>query len=418
MNAAVTSAVTAVRARSVLRERDLLIIAVASFVSVTGDTAAIIALGLRLHANGGGGWTIAALMLAGTVPLVFLAPVAGAWADRIDSRRAITVAVLMQSVCAAGLIVADNVAAVLVLLALLSAAGSIVNPATGALVPLVVGEDRIVQANSVKQTAFVLGNLIGPAVGGALAGSFGSRAPLELDAVSFLGVAVAMTFVRTRRHPSSAGGDERGVERRGGLRVIMGDPILLATVSVLAGLVLAAGAVNVADIFLIKDALHTSDAVYGIVSACWMVGIIVGSAVTGRLGRDDATLLFVLEIAVLVLAAGVLAAGTASEWIVAAVAFVIGGIGNGGVSVASQTLIVRRTPEHMRGRVLGVVSATTSAALVIALVLGGALVAQVGPRLTIVGCAVVAALLGGVFFALTRRKRAGARDSVAAWASG
>ena len=416
MDAAVTGAGTAVRARSVLRERDLLIIAIASFVSVTGDTAAIIALGLRLHANGGGGWTIAALMLAGTVPLVFLAPVAGAWADRLDSRRAITVAVLVQSLCAGGLIAANNVAAVLVLLALLSAAGSIVNPATGALVPLVVGEERIVQANSVKQTAFVLGNLIGPAVGGALAGSFGSRAPLELDAVSFLGVAVAMTFVRTRRQPTGAG-DDRGVERRGGLRVITRDPVLLATVSVLAGLVLAAGAVNVADIFLIKDALHTSDAVYGIVSACWMVGIIVGSAVTGRIGRDDATLLLVLEIAVLVLAAGVLAAGTASEWIVAAVAFVIGGIGNGGVSVASQTLIVRRTPEHMRGRVLGVVSATTSAALVIALVLGGALVAQVGPRATIVGCAVVAAVLGGGFFALTRKKRAGARDSVAAWAS-
>src|SRR4051794_25591945 len=55
------------RRGGVLRNRDLAIVAGASSVSVIGDTAAVIALTLRLHAEGNGGWPIAALLLAATV---------------------------------------------------------------------------------------------------------------------------------------------------------------------------------------------------------------------------------------------------------------------------------------------------------------------------------------------------------------
>ena len=58
------------RRRSVLRERDVAILVVSTFISVTGDAAALIALTLRLHAHGQGGWVIAALMLAGSAPMI------------------------------------------------------------------------------------------------------------------------------------------------------------------------------------------------------------------------------------------------------------------------------------------------------------------------------------------------------------
>jgi len=399
--------------RSVLRERDLLIITIASFVSVAGDTAALIALGLRLRASGGGGWTIAALMLAGTVPLVFLSPIAGAWADRFDSRRVITAAVSVQAICAAGLTIADGTIPVLLLLTLLAAAGSLVGPATGALVPLVVGDDRIARANGVTQTAFAMGNLVGPAVGGALTGAFGSRAPLALDAVSFVVVAFAMSFVRTRRssrHHVTADGTPIS-----GRRVVMADPVLFATVGVLAGLVLVCGAVNVADIFLMKDALHTSDGIFGLISACWMAGMLAGSWTTARLGRDNDALLVTIAVAVLVVAFGLTVAGAAPVWPVAAGAFIVGGVGNGMLTVATQTVIVRRSPEHVRGRVLGVTTASINAALVGAFVAGGALVNQVGPRATVIGCGLAAAAVGAAFAAVIRPSRARTPDTVPLW---
>lgn len=405
-----TALPAAAPARSVLRERDLLIIAIANFASVAGDTAAIIALGLRLHAAGGGGWTIAALLLAGTVPLVVFSPVAGIWADRLDSRRAITAAALVQAACATVLVFADSLVIVLVLLALLSSAESLVRPATGALVPLVVGDERVAGANGVTQTAFVLGNLIGPGLGGALTGAFGSRAPLALDAVTFVLVAVGMSFVRTRRRPAPSTAAK--LPAVSGWQVVRADSVLLPVVAALTALILMCGAVNVADIFLMKDALRTSDAIYGVISACWMGGMVVGSSAAARLGRDQRSLLVVLTTSVLIVAIGLSTAGAAPAWPVAAVAFVVGGVGNGGVTVASQTLFVQRTPEHVRGRVLGVVTASVNAALVLALFAGGALVAAVGPRATVVGCGLAAAAVGLAFAGLMRPGHARVPDTV------
>jgi len=401
---------SASRSRSVLRERDLLIIAIANFVSVTGDSAAIIALALRLHGTGGGGWTIAALLLAGTVPLVFLSLVAGVWADRLDSRRAITASVLVQAGCATGLVFADRTVVILALLAMLSAAESLVGPASGALMPLVVGDDRVASAKGVTQTAFVFGSLVGPGVGGAVTGAFGSRAPLALDAVTFVLVAVSMSFVRTRHRPNEVTGSKR--KRESGWSIIRADQILLTVVTVMTLLILMCGAVNVAEIFLMKDVLHTSDAIYGVVSACWMAGIVVGTWLTARLGRTQHALLVVLTSSVVLVALGLAVAGASPEWPLAAAAFVIGGVGNGGVTVASQTLLIQRTSERARGRVLGIVAASVNAALVLALFSGGALVSAVGPRATIVGCGLAAGAVGIVFAAIIRPSRVPVLDTV------
>ena len=389
------------RQRSVLRQRDVAILVLATVVSVTGDAAAVIALLLRLHAHGGSGWSIAALMLASGAPMIVLSPLAGALADRIDSRTAIAGSAVAQSICAALLTQFSGTAATLALVALLAACGTIVSPSVGALLPRAVPEDRIVEASSYQQTAFVVGNLAGPALGGLLTGLFGSRAPLELDAISFLVMAIAIFFVRTRRHVSRESTEPQ--VRRSGFRILWEDGVLRAVIATMAALILAAGAVNVAEVFLMKDALHTSDVVFGIVSAMWMAGMIVGSTATPRLGRTTPALLRVMGAALLVGAAGLVAAGLSPVWPLAAAAFLVGGIGNGGLSVACRTIVTLRVPDAYRGRVFGVMTGSINAAGVFAYVAGGALVAGFGPRVTIVSCGCAALLVGLGFAAAIQR---------------
>ena len=55
--------------------RDLYLATMARAVSTIGNEVAVMALLLRLHDGGGEGWTVAVLLVAGTVPLVVLAPV-------------------------------------------------------------------------------------------------------------------------------------------------------------------------------------------------------------------------------------------------------------------------------------------------------------------------------------------------------
>jgi MFS family permease len=389
------------RRRSVLRQRDVAILVGTTAVSVTGDAAAVIALLLRLHAHGSSGWAIAALFLASGAPMIVLSPLAGALADRIDSRVAIASSGVAQAVCAALLAHFTGTAATLTLVALLTACGTIVNPSIGALLPRTVPEERLVEASSYQQTAFVTGELAGPALGGLLTGALGSVAPLELDAASFLVMAVGIFFVRTRRNLSRESGARR--VRRSGMRILWGDPVLRAVVSTMAAVLLACGAVNVAEVFLMKDALHTSDVVFGLISAMWMAGMIAGSAATPRLGRAVPALLWVMAGALLVCSVGLIAAGLSPVWPLAGVAFVVGGIGNGGLSVACRTIVMLKVPDEFRGRVFGVMSGTINAAGVLAYVAGGALVAGFGPRVTVVGCGCAAFVVGLGFVMAIRR---------------
>src|SRR5205085_11731174 len=130
------------------RQRDVAILIFATAISVTGDAAALIALTLRLHARGQGGWVIAALMLAGAAPMIVLSPLAGRVVDRIDSRTAIASSALAQAACALGLAAVTNTAATLVLVALLASASTVMAPAVGALLPRTVPADRIVEASA------------------------------------------------------------------------------------------------------------------------------------------------------------------------------------------------------------------------------------------------------------------------------
>ncbi|HET6817842.1 MAG TPA: MFS transporter [Mycobacteriales bacterium] len=390
------------RRPSVLRQRDVAILVAATAVSVTGDAAAIIALLLRLHAHGGNGWTIAALMLASGAPMIFLSPMAGALADRIDSRTAIASSAVAQAVCAAMLARFSGTAATLALVALLTACGTVVNPCVAALLPRTVPEDRLVEASSFQQTAFVLGNLAGPGLGGLLTGTLGSTAPLVLDAATFLVMAAAIFLVRTRRHISRESSEPR--IRQSGLSILWGDPVLRAVVSTMCGVILAAGAVNVAEVFLMKDALHTSDLVFGIVSAMWMAGMVVGSAATPRMGRTVPALLWVMAAALVIGAFGIIAAGLSPVWPVAAAAFLVGGVGNGGLSVASRTIVTLQVTDGVRGRVFGVMTGSINAAGVVAYVAGGALVAGFGPRVTVVGSGCAALAVGLLFVAAVQRR--------------
>src|SRR5256885_13616819 len=71
---------------SLWRNRDVWIVVLARAVSLLGDEAAVVALTLRLHDSGGGSGAIAALFVAGLLPLVICAPLAGRLVDRYDSR--------------------------------------------------------------------------------------------------------------------------------------------------------------------------------------------------------------------------------------------------------------------------------------------------------------------------------------------
>jgi MFS family permease len=178
-----------------------------------------------------------------------------------------------------------------------------------------------------------------------------------------------------------------------GLRSIFADPLLRILVPALWVFVLAGEAVNVVEVFLVTDEVGLGSSGYGGVLAAQGAGAIAGAWFTGRLGSDTARSRAVLAGTAAIGLSCVLM-GLAGNVVTLVVGAVACGFGAGMLNAATSTLVVTRSAELVRGRVIAALSGTARAASLLALLLGGLAGALLGPRATFVvagsGCAVAA----------------------------
>ncbi|MCW3818316.1 MFS transporter [Micromonospora sp. DR5-3] len=368
-------------------------------VSTCGDFLAATALTLALQSAGAGGLAVSGLMLAATAPLVALAPLTGRLADRVDSRLLLVVAGLGQAAVCLALAYAGHPALVIALVALLASGLAVTQPVLAALVPAMVRAEDLPRAAALNQTAGTLGALAGPALAGVLVGGFGTRLPLLLDAASYLALVAAALLVRTRRGgrrrsaPATAPGTSAAPAVAWRLRR---DPMLVAMIVTIAGVIAAVGAINVVEVFFIRETLHSSSTVYGLVTGAWTLGILIGAWIFARLARrliDDRRLL----VGYLVLLAGcclmiLLSAAVPSALLLVPV-WLLGGVGNGGANVFDNVLLARRVPEASRGRAYAALGGSVQGASMVGFLLGGLLLEAATPRLLVAGCGVAGLLV-------------------------
>jgi MFS family permease len=359
--------------------RDLLIALAGRMVSTFGDEVALVALTLRLQADGGRPYEVALLLAAGSIPLLLLSRPVGRLVDSHDSRHLLVGAGLLEAACTVPLVFVHSVMIIVMLVAVLGAAASVAGSTWSALVPRIVGEDHVAEAVSAVQSLNALVAVGAPAVGGLLAGAFGTGLPLIVDASTFVVVTVAAALVHTRRTPAAPGPDGRSALARGGFGMLRTDPVLAPLIIGLVVLVLLVGMVDVVLVFLIRTTLHAGGAWYGTAEAAWIAGVVVGSLGAGRLRTERA------QAWATIAGAGVACAALAPFAVVPAVWMlvplsVLGGTGNGYANVCASTLLVTRTPDAERGRVSAAANAVVGGAQGLSLLAGGAVAAVLSPR--------------------------------------
>ena len=369
--------------RPLARNRDFLISLAGRCASRFGDEVAVVALTLRLQAAGGRPYLIALLLAAGLVPSIAAAGPAGRIADSVDSRRVLVTAAVAQAACCVPLIFVHQVAAMIVLVALLGIGAAFSQATWQALIPRAVGEDNIGTATAVQQAVFTFATILAPAVGGILAAAFGTGIPLALDAVTFGAMAVAAAMVRTRRAGARAaqgGQAEQGrPDTAGGWAALRSDPLLAPLVAGLTAFVLLGMMTNVVQVFLVRETLHASAAWFGGLEAITMAGLACGVLACGRI-TTDAARAWAVAAGAAIMSLAALAFGLAPAVLLLVPFAVLAGAGNGMVNVCAATLVMTRTQEQMRGRVSATLGAVLNAASVASLAAGGALAAVLDPR--------------------------------------
>jgi MFS family permease len=398
---------------ALLRLRDFRLIFATHGLSSLGDYVALIALTIRVADLTGSGLAVAGLLVAGMLPLVLFAPWTGMLVDRIETVRLLVVSSAAQAVVAVALAFTSSYPLILLLFFLLGAGFAINQTALFALVPRAVGEERTTPANAALELARWGGSSVGPLVGGGLAAAAGTRIALLADAGTFLLMTGAMIALRIRRRPGH--GESEDGERpraRDGFAFVTRRPLLRLVFAILTASVLFAAIDNVAEVFFAKGVLRAGDLGYGALVASWTVGMVVALSTIGRRLPPER-----LGIAVILGALTVgLVVGVAASFPVLPLAllmFFLGGGANGIENVAMRSMIHRRVPDRLRGRVFAAYYGLVHGAQILALGAGGLLVGWVGARgsLLVAGAGgVVVGLIGLVLYPRARADRVVTRD--------
>jgi MFS family permease len=347
-------------------------------VSTFGDGVALVALTLRLQADGAHPYQVGLLLAAGVTPQLLLAGPIGRLVDAHDSRRLLVGGGLVEVAATIPLIFLHSVAPILALVAVLGAAASLTGATWSALIPRVVGEDHLAEAVSAQQSLNVLVLVAAPAVGGLLAGAFGSGVPMALDAATFVVVTVAAALIRTRRVPERGTVDGTSPVR-GGLAILRADRVLAPLLAGVALVVCLVGMVDVVLVYLVRDTLHAGGVWYGVAEASWMAGMVAGSLGAGRVRTDRG------QVRATIAGAALACAGVAGFAVAPAVGILVplsllGGAGNGYAGTCLSTLLMARTPDSARGRVSATANAIFGGAQGASLLLGGAVAVVLSPR--------------------------------------
>jgi MFS family permease len=364
---------------NIFRSRDLVIALAGRMVSTFGDGVALVALTLRLQADGAHPYEVSLLLAGGVAPQLLLARAVGRLVDAYDSRRLLVLGGLVEVGATIPLVFLHSIVPVVALVALLGTAGSVTNATWSALVPRIVGEDRLAQAVSAQQSLSILVLVGAPAVGGLLAGAFGTGVPVTVDAATFLVVTAAAALVRTRRAPERAP-DRTGSEPvRGGFAILRADRVLAPLLAGVALVVLLVGMVDVVLVYLVRGTLHAGGIWYGVAEASWMAGMVAGALGASRVGTERGQARATIAGAA-VACAGVAAFAVAPDVAILVPFSVVGGIGNGYAGSCLSTLLMARTPDSARGRVSAAANALFGGAQGASLLLGGAVAVVLSPR--------------------------------------
>jgi MFS family permease len=364
-----------------LRGRDFRLLVFATGLTSLGDELALIALTIKVAELTDSGLAVAALLLAGLLPLVIFAPAAGVIVDNFETRRSLIIASAIQAVLAVSLAFVGGLPAILMLSFLLGTCTAVASPAIYTLAPVIVGDEHATEGNAYLETARYVGMIAGPVMAGVLSAAIDTRVALLVDAGTFVAIGLAALALQVRRHP--AGSEEGAGEARAGFGLVARDRLLLIAFAVIGGVVLFAAMDNVAEIFYARKSLDAGAWGYGLLASVWLVGMVVGAAVIARrLGKER--LLPAMAIAAIVGGAAVAVAGLIPVLALALAMFVVGGIGNGIETVSIRSIIVHRVPDRFRGRVFAAYGGLMNGMQLAATGLAGVLVGAVGGRIALI----------------------------------
>jgi MFS family permease len=412
------------RALRPFRHRDYRFLVASMAASLFASGVWLLSLVWQVIGLGGGPAALSAVTASASAGLLVSVLIGGVAADRLPRRTVLRSVEVVRIVAAAGattlaLTGTLTIWSLAAIAFVIGAAEAFYFPAYSALLPTLVPSGELLAANGVEQTLRpAMMQAVGPGLAGLVVGAFVPGAGLAVATAGYAVALVPLLFLRVV--PPLAAGEPGatadGEPRRSVLHDLReGFGYLVRTGWLFASLAFAMlyvvviiGPIEVLLPFAVRDRADSGPAGFAAVLAAYGIGGALGSiAMASRpLPRRYLTVMLLLwgtgalPLVVLGLATAV--------WPMAVAAFVVGASGAAAMVIWG-TLLQRRVPPHLLGRVSSLDFFVSLALMPVSMALAGPVGAAIGIPITFVvaGCLpVVLAVLAILLWRLPRDETA------------
>jgi MFS family permease len=290
-------------------------------------------------------------------PFTVLGLFSGVVTDRFDNRRVVmvtqTVQMVFSGVLAAVTLLGHVQLWEVYAIAVLTGSALVFDaPSRQNLTFQMVGRDELPNAIALNSSLFNTARIFGPALAGVLIAAVGSGWCFAINTASFLAVLAGLLLMRVselyplldRRRPTMWRGT------REGLAYALRNRTVLVTIAMTAVFSAIGFNFNILLPLLAKNTLAAGPRTFGIISACFGAGALVGALSVAAVSRTTWRVMFLGAVGFGI--CELLIAPVHSTALAGLLLFVCG-IAFTSYTANSNTAIQLASPDHIRGRVLG-----------------------------------------------------------------
>ncbi len=382
-----------------LKDRNFLLLCGGQGVSTLGDAFYLVALPWIILSRGGSAQQLGIVLAAYGVTRLITILIGGMLSDRLRPRWVMLLADIGRAVLM-GLMAFEVIGGhySLGLLAGTAAglgifAGLFV-PASFSILPDILSKEKLQAANALNSSILQLATLVGAGVGGTIIALFQPGTALVVDSLTFVVSAVTLAAISIRRSAQTseiasaeaadqtqATGDTEAIAEQ---QLTFGQflrtsRLFQATLLVVSVTFLTSGgSMEVALPAYARGSLATGVNGYGLLLGFFGAGELIGALLAGGLGKlpHRPVIVLILQIAQ---AITFVLLPLFSNFSGAVVVLVFAGVLNGLINVMYFTLIQEFFPDHLMGRIWGVVMFATYGLYPLSVILGGLVTDHFGP---------------------------------------
>jgi DHA3 family macrolide efflux protein-like MFS transporter len=379
----------------------------AQTISVFGDFLALFAviaiLTFKLHATA---QQVTGIQIAYMLPIAILGILAGVFVDRWPLKPTMVASDSIRAALCLLLLVCTQVWHFYAVLAAISIVSSFFSPAQGVAIRSAVPLHGLRSANALIQQVMFGMRIIGPAIASMMVAYAGAKSCYLFDSFSFIASAciiASLTFLKPEKAapaPHTPTQDASAIRKvwidmKQGISFIFHHAALLFVILAMAAGMFVIGCFGPLIAIYVRDSLHASTKMFGLVSPMIGVGMLLGINGLNTLGKKLSNTLLVY-CGLIGIAVGLVILTLLPHIGSTLVGNFIIGFAVAAIIVPAQTLFQQATPPELLGRVGSTFMSIIFTAQIAGLILSGILTQHIGVRQVFALCAGMLVVLAAV----------------------